>query len=836
MEVAVRNLDLEGVKSQCEDPSSDEARELNHSTIENAVRTVAFEMSERSAPVTDFEPFFMFIVELAKNELCAKSLTIAVISDVLETIQKSQLSGLFAIIENNIDVWKSPEFFDACKNSILRMCNDLLKRLSKTIDTQFCGRVNILLSRSLPLNERSGLNLTSQFNSNDTDFDQVELIPDEKDEDEKMEDNEIDATPEIPVDFDLYQRFWGLQKYFSDPNVVYSKQSFEEFQTNLNKVLGVFTTYRLDRRRGASSKPTAMEVEELGQPDVFYAKYQTSQKLLHLQFADPQFRRFFFVQCLITTNYLQSDVKFRDHSLTLTDDQSKYINEVNDKCYKLLKDTFPRGWHFSEFVKKIISREKVWSTWKNEGCPDWLSTSAQNNRPPVKSFKRAPPPMFYDDGDTIDLGTENLNRLWNAGERGNLAAAMNAKRNYVPKPLDLLNEALDHADPEQGVEPEYSCFRNESFQWRATRLFLDTSEYFMTVQSTPAGKKPSPAYPELLQRALLNVAINDSDEEVRARGAEVSVRAEAHAVKLEAEAKAAQEAAQQRAEEEAKAKALEAAAERKRKDEELAAQRAKELAEIQSRKARTSDTKDPSSKNVEDGEVTEESPPSKTTNSTNGTEAATRTKSPAAPRRKGASVKTENGHDAAATPTDSDGAKKRAADDNDSVSPAPSKRSRRDNASRNEDDRRSERSERNGSGRSEAAAKEKVSKRAKNEINFPSSVTVNDGFISDVSNALADRSRDVCSVLQYSDHKDDRHRNSASVVKAALRQWASRDPASSNLRTLGGLLNDIQCVDDVVMNIFRKEVDAHTSNSKPSTSSSSSTRGSSRSRYHRKDR
>lgn len=48
----------------------------------------------------------------------------------------------------------------------------MLKRLSRTIDTQFCGRVNILLARSLPLFEKSGLNITGQFNVlNDTGYD-----------------------------------------------------------------------------------------------------------------------------------------------------------------------------------------------------------------------------------------------------------------------------------------------------------------------------------------------------------------------------------------------------------------------------------------------------------------------------------------------------------------------------------------------------------------------------------------------------------------------------------------------------------------------------------------
>lgn len=79
------------------------------------------------------------------------------------------------------------------------MCNDLLKRLSRTIDTQFCGRVNILLSRSLPLFEKSGLNIAGQFNStNETTYDEIDekelKAPDEK-------------SSEDDVDIDMYVIF-----------------------------------------------------------------------------------------------------------------------------------------------------------------------------------------------------------------------------------------------------------------------------------------------------------------------------------------------------------------------------------------------------------------------------------------------------------------------------------------------------------------------------------------------------------------------------------------------------------------------------------------------------
>lgn len=45
-------------------------------------------------------------------------------------------------------------------------------------------------------------------------------------------------------------------------------------------------------------------------------------------------------------------------------------------------------------------------------------------------------------------------------------------RNFVPKLDEIVSDALDHADPEQGVEDAYSCFNNEIWQWKYGRLFL----------------------------------------------------------------------------------------------------------------------------------------------------------------------------------------------------------------------------------------------------------------------------------------------------------------------------------------------------------------------------
>src|ERR1700748_2514727 len=46
---------------------------------------------------------------------------------------------------------------------LLRILNELLRRLSKTAQTTFCGRILTFLSRAFPLGDRSGVNLRGEY-------------------------------------------------------------------------------------------------------------------------------------------------------------------------------------------------------------------------------------------------------------------------------------------------------------------------------------------------------------------------------------------------------------------------------------------------------------------------------------------------------------------------------------------------------------------------------------------------------------------------------------------------------------------------------------------------
>lgn len=64
-----------------------------------------------------------------------------------------------------IDHLKQPRHMtQKAKLTLLTFCNSLLRRLSKTNNTNFSGRIILLMTVVVPLDDRSGLNVTGRFN------------------------------------------------------------------------------------------------------------------------------------------------------------------------------------------------------------------------------------------------------------------------------------------------------------------------------------------------------------------------------------------------------------------------------------------------------------------------------------------------------------------------------------------------------------------------------------------------------------------------------------------------------------------------------------------------
>uniref|UniRef100_A0A8D3BXB7 THO complex 1 n=1 Tax=Scophthalmus maximus TaxID=52904 RepID=A0A8D3BXB7_SCOMX len=406
--------------------------------------------------------------------VCSATTPFILLGDVLDCLPLDQCDKIFSFVEENVSIWKSNSFYTAGKNYLLRMCNDLLRRLSKSQNTVFCGRIQLFLARLFPLSEKSGLNLQSQFNlENITVFNKNEQEStfgqkpaEEKEDGMEVEEGEMgeDDNPapcSIPIDYNLYRKFWTLQDYFRNPVQCYDKFSWMTFLKFSDETLAVFKSYKLDDMQ--ASKRKLEELRASGGEHVYFAKFLTSEKLMDLQLSDSNFRRHILLQYLILFQYLKGQVKFKSSSCLLNDDQTTWIEETTKLVYQLLKEIPPDGDKFGTMLEHILNTEENWNTWKNEGCPSfvkeryrWWTTNPKD--PPGKD-------------------NDELTRLWNLNQ-DNMEACRSESREFMPSLDEFFAEAIEQADPANMVEAEYKVVRNPNYGWRALRLLSRRSPHF----------------------------------------------------------------------------------------------------------------------------------------------------------------------------------------------------------------------------------------------------------------------------------------------------------------------------------------------------------------------
>jgi len=144
------------------------------------------------------QKYVEFVVQAAQAELCNVVTPIQVLGDVFEILPIAKCEIFFKIVEKEVATWRSSTFYTSIKNQLLRICNDLLRRLSRTQNTVFCGRILRFLASFFPFSERSGLNVISEFNlDNTTVFTKEKENSSEKNVDEKKDESEAEVTAPV---------------------------------------------------------------------------------------------------------------------------------------------------------------------------------------------------------------------------------------------------------------------------------------------------------------------------------------------------------------------------------------------------------------------------------------------------------------------------------------------------------------------------------------------------------------------------------------------------------------------------------------------------------------
>ncbi|XP_071348195.1 THO complex subunit 1 [Trachinotus anak] len=460
-------------------------------TLDQALRSVlGDQIIEQKASCDDYLSLIYLSIDAVTEGICSATTPFLLLGDVLDCLPLDQCDKIFSFVEENVSTWKSNSFYTAGKNYLLRMCNDLLRRLSKSQNTVFCGRIQLFLARLFPLSEKSGLNLQSQFNldnitvfnKNEQDSTLGQKHTEEKEDGMEVEEGEMgeDDAPapcSIPIDYNLYRKFWTLQDYFRNPVQCYDKFSWMTFLKYSDETLAVFKSYKLDDMQ--ASKRKLEELRASGGEHVYFAKFLTSEKLMDLQLSDSNFRRHILLQYLILFQYLKGQVKFKSSSCVLNDDQTTWIEETTKLVYQLLREIPPDGDKFATMVEHILNTEENWNGWKNEGCPSFVKERTVDDKPKRPTRKRQAPEDFLGKGPDrkIFMGNDELTRLWNLNQN-NMDACKSDSREFMPSLDEFFAEAIEQADPANMVEEEYKVVRNPNYGWRALRLLSRRSPHF----------------------------------------------------------------------------------------------------------------------------------------------------------------------------------------------------------------------------------------------------------------------------------------------------------------------------------------------------------------------
>ncbi|KAH8895078.1 nuclear matrix protein [Thozetella sp. PMI_491] len=387
-----------------------------------SVETVARDLFSNLVATTPIESpnfvrvwnLFDILTVLSNTEECDPSLIFWLVEELLDSQTISGCRKVFDFLESRRERLIATHFKHK-QLVILRLCNELLRRLSRAEDTSFCGRVFIFMFQSFPLGDRSSVNLRGEYHvENVTTYDESvakkESGVDKMDVDSPESNGKKPADPKSstkatasdakkqsqatksqPLDTDeLYPIFWSLQATFSQPKKLFDAAHFAEFKQALESTMTTFSTVKPEQgsrqKQGDETKRGMKRKHNEGEDDLasaFNPKYLTSRDLFELEVNDLSFRRHVLVQALIIMSFLLSLTKEEKDKLGTLKNQNKSVlysdyllNEADTKWVSDMKEKISsylklglEGPYFYRMVETVLSRDKHWVRWKVDNCP-----------------------------------------------------------------------------------------------------------------------------------------------------------------------------------------------------------------------------------------------------------------------------------------------------------------------------------------------------------------------------------------------------------------------------------------------------------------------------------
>ncbi|KAJ1662070.1 hypothetical protein IW140_005700 [Coemansia sp. RSA 1813] len=407
---------------------------------------------------------------LSDNGTVDGALAFNLVEEAMDMVSITVAQEIFGHLERRAPLMRRNIIATGGKGIVmLKMCNNLLRRIPHSTMSQFAGRVQTYVANSFPLSERSGVNLRG-------DFDQSNLP--------------ALAAPVQEDDRDLYQAFWSLQEYFANPQKLVTLEHQESGEYSMERFIKAATTTIDEFRKTNTTKSQPLELDSTGAETL---KYLTAPTLLRMQFSDTLFKCQILFQLLIFIKYVLSMSGDRLQMLKKTATNKFVVNEIvissaDDEALRELRKRANgqlvvaannRGL-FSRTSQFVLFHDNIWSRWKAESCKPFEKALDEQQEQALAEELRASGQMFLDarearyanasGSDVAPMGSRQLADLWTVKTEAadlvglgrevcaiDVLAAMNR--------LDLY--CRDDADYDMLTTSEQE--RADVLQWRALR-------------------------------------------------------------------------------------------------------------------------------------------------------------------------------------------------------------------------------------------------------------------------------------------------------------------------------------------------------------------------------
>ncbi|KAJ2801690.1 hypothetical protein H4S07_004865 [Coemansia furcata] len=300
--------------------------------------------------------------EFSDNGTTDPSLVFTLLEEAMDMVSVAVAREIFGHIERRAEVLRRNMTATGGKGIImLKMCNNLLRRIPYSTMSEFAGRVQLFVANSFTLSERSGVNLRGDIAS------EVVAIAETPDTDK---DNE-DAKQQEQV----YRAFWSLQEYFANPQTAFTPTAKDSDGTGF---IAAATLAMDEFRKTTTSRSAPIQLDPTGEEPL---RLLTSRSLLQLQFGDAQFKCQILLQLLIFIKYVLavSGDRLTELRTTATNKLVTSGVEISEADQGALRDLRRRASSqlvsaandrglFSRTTQFVLFHENNWSRWKANSC------------------------------------------------------------------------------------------------------------------------------------------------------------------------------------------------------------------------------------------------------------------------------------------------------------------------------------------------------------------------------------------------------------------------------------------------------------------------------------